>query len=94
MKYLWKAVSFVVACLFAGAVVAAGQTGKTEGSPMVSFEQLDKNKDGSISKDEAKADTTVSKQFDQWDANRDGKLSKAEYDGASAGSAPAGSKPY
>ena len=42
------------------------------------FEQLDKNKDGSISKEEAKG-TPHEKDFAKLDKNNDGKLSKQEH---------------
>jgi Ca2+-binding EF-hand superfamily protein len=43
------------------------------------FAKLDKNKDGYISKAEAKGDTELSKNFDKWDLNNDGKINRAEY---------------
>jgi len=52
------------------------------------FEKLDKNKDGIVSKDEAKGDSGVKKNFSKWDTNKDGKLSKAEYEAGQAGGAP------
>ncbi len=43
------------------------------------FARLDKNKDGYISKAEAKGDAELSKNFDKWDLNNDGKINRAEY---------------
>ena len=43
------------------------------------FAKLDKNKDGYISKLEAKGEPELSKNFDKWDLNNDGKLNRAEY---------------
>ena len=43
------------------------------------FAKLDKNKDGYISKAEAKAEPELSKNFDKWDLNNDGKINRAEY---------------
>jgi EF hand len=55
---------------------------KTERAPKPAkgerFGALDANKDGFISRDEAKARPNLAKNFDQLDANRDGKLSKQE----------------
>jgi EF hand domain-containing protein len=48
------------------------------------FAKLDKNKDGYISKEEAKSDAKLSSNFDKWDLNNDGKLNRAEYLGARA----------
>ena len=53
----------------------SGATG--EGN--ASWTKLDKNKDGYISKAEAKGDPELSKNFDKWDLNNDGKLNRAEY---------------
>jgi Ca2+-binding EF-hand superfamily protein len=43
------------------------------------FAKLDKNKDGYISKAEAKGEQELSKNFDKWDMNNDGKINRAEY---------------
>ena len=43
------------------------------------FAKLDKNKDGYISKAEAKGEQELSKNFDKWDLNNDGKINRAEY---------------
>lgn len=43
------------------------------------FARLDKNKDGYISKAEAKGEPELSKNFDKWDLNNDGKINRAEY---------------
>ena len=43
------------------------------------FAKLDKNKDGYISRAEAKGDPELSKNFDKWDMNNDGKINRAEY---------------
>ena len=48
------------------------------------FAKLDKNKDGYISKSEAAADSSLSKDFAKWDLNNDGKLNRMEYLGARA----------
>src|SRR5262245_14814518 len=46
------------------------------------FATLDKNGDGSISKDEAKAQSLLASRFQEIDRDADGKLSAAEYNGA------------
>jgi Ca2+-binding EF-hand superfamily protein len=43
------------------------------------FARLDKNKDGYISKAEAKGESELSANFDKWDLNNDGKINRAEY---------------
>src|SRR6266545_434358 len=43
------------------------------------FAKLDKNKDGYISKAEARGEAELSKNFDKWDLNNDGKINRAEY---------------
>jgi hypothetical protein len=45
----------------------------------LTFANLDKNKDGYISKAEAAADPALAKDFDKFDLNNDGKLNRAEY---------------
>lgn len=44
-----------------------------------SFNRLDKNKDGFISRDEVGKRSALAKRFDKLDADHDGKLSRAEY---------------
>jgi Ca2+-binding EF-hand superfamily protein len=61
------------------------------GSDTASFQDLDKNHDGQISRDEAKQSPQVSKNFDRADANKDGKLDSAEF--AAVEAAPIESMP-
>jgi hypothetical protein len=56
-----------------------------------SFEALDTNHDGQISRDEAKKSADVSKKFVQADTNQDGKLDAAEF--AALETAPANAMP-
>ena len=51
---------------------------KDDGGAAAMFKNLDKNKDGSISRDEAKG-TPHEKDFAKLDKNHDGKLSAAEH---------------
>jgi Ca2+-binding EF-hand superfamily protein len=46
------------------------------------FESLDANSDGRISKDEAKASAHVTEQFSSYDANSDGFIERAEVSAA------------
>lgn len=49
------------------------------GSGKVSFQDLDTNRDGQITLDEAKKAPEVKDKFTQADANKDGKLDAAEF---------------
>ena len=77
---LAQSLFFLVAAALAlavGAAYADDKIGKDENDP--GFHALDKNKDGYISRAEAKGNPTLSKNFKQADKNGDGKLSRAEY---------------
>jgi Ca2+-binding EF-hand superfamily protein len=43
------------------------------------FAKLDKNKDGYISKAEAKGNAELAKNFAKWDMNNDGRVNRGEY---------------
>jgi hypothetical protein len=64
-------------------------------APSAAFSKLDTNKDGYISKAEAKKDKELSKSFDSLDANHDGKLDPAEFAayGGAGSSMGGGAKP-
>jgi hypothetical protein len=53
---------------------------------------MDKNKDGSISREEAKG-TSLEKDFSKLDKNNDGKLSQGEIAAASSGAASGSTAP-
>ena len=77
---LAQSLFFLVAAALAlavGAAYADDKIGKDENDP--GFHALDKNKDGYISRAEAKGNPTLSKKFKEADKNGDGKLSRAEY---------------
>jgi hypothetical protein len=60
---------------------APDQTQPTSPAPQsqgATFESLDTNSDGKISKDEAKANVNVSSQFSRYDVNGDGFIERAE----------------
>lgn len=61
-----------LAMLLTAAVAASAQTPP-------SFETLDKNKDGKLSQEEAKANSTVAAAFTLADKSGDNALSKAEF---------------
>ena len=71
---------FLVAAALAlavGAGYAEDKVGKDANDP--GFHALDKDKDGFISMQEAKANPELAKKFKQADKNGDGKLSRMEY---------------
>ncbi len=57
---------------------ASGGATKSDGGAEAMFKSLDKNRDGSLSKDEVKG-TPHEKDFAKLDKNSDGKLSKQEH---------------
>lgn len=59
---------------------AAG--GTAAGDPAVAGHHLDTDRDGFISRAEAKGSSALSNRFDQLDGDRDGKLSPFEFGGA------------
>jgi Ca2+-binding EF-hand superfamily protein len=70
-------IAAAVAAAFAMPVFAQTSS-KSDGGAEAMFQSMDKNKDGSISKDEAKG-TPHEKDFSKLDKNRDGKLSRPEH---------------
>jgi Ca2+-binding EF-hand superfamily protein len=77
---LAQSLFFLVAAVLAlavGSAYAEDKIGKDENDP--GFKALDKDRDGYISRSEAKRNPTLSKNFKQADKNHDGKLSRAEY---------------
>ena len=77
---LAQSLFFLVAAALAlavGAGYADDKIGKDKNDP--GFRALDKDKDGYISRAEAKGNPTLAKKFKEADKNGDGKLSRAEY---------------
>lgn len=58
---------------------ATGTTGAKSGDTSSMFKELDRDKDGQVSKDEASRSADVQARFDELDANRDGKVSMTEW---------------
>jgi len=58
--------------------------GTTDTSAGFSLSQLDKNNDGAVDKQEAKASPTLPGIFDKADTNKDGKLDSGELSAASS----------
>jgi Ca2+-binding EF-hand superfamily protein len=77
---LAQSLFFLVAAALAlavGASYAEDKVGRDKNDP--GFNALDKNKDGYISRAEAKGNPALAAKFDEADKNHDGKLSRAEY---------------
>ena len=66
-----------------GADAKPETTRPATGDPGISMSELDKNKDGAIDKQEAKASPSLSAVFDKADTNKDGKLDAGELSAAS-----------
>ncbi len=62
-------------------------------APSADMSKLDTNKDGYISKAEARKDKALSKVFDSLDTNKDGKLDPAEFAAYTGAGTARGSKP-
>lgn len=94
-KQLWLALA-MSASLASFAAYAEGDkssgapSGGASGSGAMSFGSLDKDKDGNISKSEAKKDKSLSDQFKTVDTDSDGKLSETEFQTYSAGASGSG----
>lgn len=79
---------------------SAGSTGSVQGSQQRSYREFDQNKDGYVSKSEAKDMSGVDSTWGSADSNRDGRLDQAEMSayeqrqrtnsGGSTGATPAG----
>lgn len=63
--------------------VDVAENGPAEGAPeAVTLQGLDKNADGSVSKDELPPDHAIARDFAKYDSDADGKLSQSEFDAA------------
>lgn len=67
---------------------AADTSGSMQPSAM--FKRLDKDKDGTISKSEAKASKDLTARFEQVDTDRDGKITVSEWQAANMDAGAAG----
>ena len=82
-----KLVIASMAALLATGAMAKGAAHKDHAGAPSPIETLDADKDGKLSKDEVKADATLTAKFDELDANKDGFLDKAELKPAHAAKA-------
>lgn len=73
--------ALVLAAAWAGPALATGDARSADRR----FDELDRNHDGFLSRDEANDARELQARFSELDANNDGKLSRAEYRVASAG---------
>ncbi len=69
----------IAASVFATASVAADSMDSSTTKYDKQFNKLDKNHDGKISKDEAKANKTLKKDWSTADADSDGTINKSEF---------------
>ena len=67
-----------------GGTSSAGKSAAGNGGSASMMKQLDTDKDGSVSRDEAKKDSNVSKRFKELDKDNNGKLSATELNAAQA----------
>lgn len=84
---LQKQIAVCLAVLGLAAAPAFAQTAPAKDAAakpdaQASFDVLDANKDGGISKDEAAGMKGLSESFDKLDANKDGRLDQKEFDKA------------
>jgi hypothetical protein len=82
-----------LACGAAFAQDEPAQTQAADDSTSSIFTQLDANKDGSISNDEAQASPVVARSFAKADANGDGSISRDEFMSSFTTRAPASAAP-
>jgi Ca2+-binding EF-hand superfamily protein len=74
------ATASTAAAPMAGTAARADTEANVSSDVKKGFDELDKNGDGMISRDEAAADTRLNKTFAQYDRNRNGTISLAEWD--------------
>ncbi len=67
---------------------STGMMGSMDSSS-ASFSQMDKNQDGSITRDELSSTDSISSNFSSADTNGDGKLSETEFNAARGNPSPA-----
>jgi hypothetical protein len=93
-KRLWLAFAMSASLASFGAYAEGDQNSDSSagapGGGAMSFSSLDEDKDGMISKSEAKKDQSLSDQFKAVDTDSDGKLSETEFQTYSAGASGGG----
>jgi Ca2+-binding EF-hand superfamily protein len=79
MKILNAMIGTVLVALFTTAAVAGDDTQKDQSNADAKFQKMDRDKDGKLSKSEAKSDSVLSEEFAAVDQDSDGYVTEAEY---------------
>lgn len=78
-QYVYPRVSALLVAAVTSVCAAAQDTGQATAGPSSEFKRLDANRDGYLSRDEAKKLKNFDKAFNEADENRDGRLDPDEF---------------